>query len=235
MPHAPDTKTSLILRLRDRNDTAAWEEFAALYEPVVYRVARCQGLQDADARETVQARIQELPGESSWWEEAGDVFREDSLDEPSVVVAPSAVVAAVDRSLPSDIPAACEPLVLDFLSPPSHPELLGRLGRYEIERVIGAGGMGVVLKGFDTELHRPVAIKVLAPHLAGSGAARTRFAREARAAAAIVHDHVLPIHDVDSSGKLPYLVMPFVAGRSLQARLDDEGPLGVKDIVRITL
>ncbi len=50
---------------------------------------------------------------------------------------------------------------LDFLAPPSHPELLGRLGRYEIERVIGAGGMGLVLKGFDGELHRPVAIKVM--------------------------------------------------------------------------
>lgn len=188
-----------------------------------------------DACPRCQARIQELAGESSWWEEAGDVLRENSLDGPSVVAAPSVVVAAVDPSLPDDVPAACEPLVLDFLSPPSQPELLGRLGRYEIERVIGAGGMGVVLKGFDTELHRPVAIKVLAPHLAGSGAARARFAREARAAAAIVHDHVIPIHDVDSSGKLPYLVMPFVAGRSLQARLDDEGPLGVKDIVRIAL
>ncbi len=54
-----------------------------------------------------------------------------------------------------------DPVPLDFLAPPSHPELLGRLGRYEIERVIGAGGMGLVLKGFDGELHRPVAIKVM--------------------------------------------------------------------------
>ena len=60
---------------------------------------------------------------------------------------------------------------LDFLSPPSHPEMLGRLGRYEIEQIIGSGGMGIVLKGFDTQLHRPVAIKVLAPH---SGAQRRR-------------------------------------------------------------
>ena len=46
---------------------------------------------------------------------------------------------------------------LDFLSPPAHPEMLGQLGRYQIEQVIGAGGMGIVLKGFDTDLNRPVA------------------------------------------------------------------------------
>ena len=57
-----------------------------------------------------------------------------------------------------------------LLGPPSHPEMLGRLGRYEIERVIGCGGMGVVFKAIDTELNRPVAIKVLAPHLARKGA-----------------------------------------------------------------
>ncbi|MEO2013709.1 MAG: hypothetical protein ABGZ53_05000 [Fuerstiella sp.] len=57
-----------------------------------------------------------------------------------------------------------------LLLPPSHPEMLGRLERYEIEPLIGSGGMGVVFKGFDSELNRPVAIKVLAPHLTGSGA-----------------------------------------------------------------
>ena len=58
--------------------------------------------------------------------------------------------------------------------------MLGRLGRYEIESVIGSGGMGVVLRGFDTELHRPVAIKVLSPHLAGSGPAQARLAAKPR-------------------------------------------------------
>ena len=71
--------------------------------------------------------------------------------------------------------------------------MLGRLGTYEVVGVIGSGGMGVVLKAFDSALNRYVAIKVLAPHLGSSGAARKRFSREAQAAAAVVHDNVIEI------------------------------------------
>ena len=85
--------------------------------------------------------------------------------------------------------------------------MLGQLGRYSIERELGSGGMGVVLKGFDAELNRTVAIKVLAPHLARSAAARQRFIREGRAAAAVVHENIVAIHEVDTSGRLPTLVM----------------------------
>lgn len=120
-----------------------------------------------------------------------------------------------------------------LLDPPSHPEMLGRIGRYEIELRIGSGGMGVVFKAIDTELNRPVAVKVLAPHLARNGAARQRFSRESRAAAAVVHEHVVAIHNVDSNAKHPYLVMQYVAGESLQARVDREGPLGVESVLRI--
>ena len=109
------------------------------------------------------------------------------------------------------------------------------IGRYEVERLVGAGGMGVVFKAYDTELNRPVAIKVLAPFLAHSGAARKRFAREARAAAAVVHEHVVAIHNVETEGESPFLVMQFVAGESLQQRLDREGPLEVCEILRIGL
>ena len=94
---------------------------------------------------------------------------------------------------------------LGFLLPGSHPEMLGRLGRYEVEKVIGCGGMGVVLKAHDMELNRPVAIKVLAPHLVTSGSARQRFAREGRAAAAILHENVVAIYNVDSESQTPYL------------------------------
>jgi eukaryotic-like serine/threonine-protein kinase len=125
------------------------------------------------------------------------------------------------------------PIKLDFLSPGAHPELLGQLGRYQIEQVIGAGGMGIVLKGFDTNLNRPVAIKVLAPHLAHSGAARQRFAREARAAAAVVHEHIVAIYNVESEQETPFLVMQYVPGRSLQDRVDQGGPLTAEEISRI--
>jgi serine/threonine protein kinase len=123
--------------------------------------------------------------------------------------------------------------VRDLLGTPQHPEMLGRLGRYDIERVIGHGGMGIVLKAHDCELNRPIAIKLLAGHLAHVGAARERFAREGRAAAAVVHEHVVAIYNVESDGKVPFLVMQYVPGRSLQARVDEDGPLEAKEILRI--
>ncbi len=122
---------------------------------------------------------------------------------------------------------------VDFLEPSDDQSSLGRLGDYEIVEVIGRGGMGIVLKGFQKELHRHVAVKVLSPHLATSGAARRRFAREAQATAAVVNPHVMAIHSVNANAKLPYLVMPYVACQSLQERLDQQGPLDVKDVLRI--
>ncbi|MBL8817188.1 MAG: protein kinase [Planctomyces sp.] len=126
-----------------------------------------------------------------------------------------------------------ESMARQILNPPAHPEMLGRLGRYEVERLIGAGGMGVVFKAFDSELNRPVAIKILSPLLAGSGSARRRFAREARAAAAIVHEHVVPIHNVETERDLPFLVMQFVPGDSLQSRINRTGPMQICEILRI--
>ena len=124
-------------------------------------------------------------------------------------------------------------LRLDFLAPTDDPRMLGRFAGYEVSGVIGCGGMGIVLKGFDTALNRYAAIKVLAPHYAGSGAARKRFAREAQAAAAVVHDNVIAIHGVDEFNGLPYLIMPYVKGESLQKRIDREGPLAVEELLRI--
>ncbi|WP_010587313.1 serine/threonine-protein kinase [Schlesneria paludicola] len=145
----------------------------------------------------------------------------------------SSVVISIEGGSADEPGAECEPVSLDFLSPPSHPEMLGRIGRYEVERVVGAGGMGVVLKGFDTELHRVVAIKVLKPHLANHGAARRRFSREAQSAAAVVHEHVIPIYDVQPDGDTPFLVMQYVPGQSLQSRVDERGPLDTKEVLRI--
>ena len=96
--------------------------------------------------------------------------------------------------------------------PETTPRPLGRLGIYEVVAVIGQGGFAQVFKALDPTLNRVVAIKVLAPQLATSAAARLRFAREARAAAAVGHEHVVAIHAVESRG-LPYLVMQFVPGR----------------------
>ena len=109
-----------------------------------------------------------------------------------------------------------EPADLYFLRPSDRPDLLGILGDYEVSEVIGQGGMGVVLKAFDPALHRLVAIKVLAAAVAGSATARRRFTREAQAAAAVCHDHIVAVHGVHEADGLPYLVMQYVAGESLQ-------------------
>jgi hypothetical protein len=120
-----------------------------------------------------------------------------------------------------------------FLRPSCDPLHLGRLGPYEVLEVIGRGGMGVVLKALDVNLRRVVAIKVLAPPWANHGAARARFEREARATAAVRHEHVVAVHAVDQADGLPYLVMEYVPGLSLQQRLEHAVPLDVEEIVRI--
>lgn len=122
-----------------------------------------------------------------------------------------------------------------FLEPSDDPTKLGRIGKYEIESLVGRGGFGVVFKALDPELNRYVAVKLLSTRAASTAAARKRFIREAKAAAAVVHDHVVPIYDVDTSHKVPFLVMPFLSGRSLQERLDAEGTLELEEVLRIAL
>ncbi|MBC8114108.1 MAG: serine/threonine protein kinase, partial [Candidatus Saccharimonas sp.] len=109
-----------------------------------------------------------------------------------------------------------------------------RLGKYEIQGQIGRGGMGIVWKGFDPDLRRTVAIKVLSPHLAQSPVARRRFQREARAAAAINHENVLTIHSVEEQGETPFLVMEYVAGQSLKEYITERGKLGAIEVIRLS-
>ncbi len=124
---------------------------------------------------------------------------------------------------------------LYFLRPAEQANLLGTLGAYEVYEVIGQGGMGVVLKAFEPALQRLVAIKVMAAAVAGSATARRRFTREAQAAAAVCHENIVAVHGVHEADGLPYLVMQYVAGESLQTRLERLGPLELVDIVRIGL
>jgi WD40 repeat protein len=138
---------------------------------------------------------------------------------------------AADASLARHAENAGEDL--GFLAPSDQPSSLGRLGSYEITRVIGRGGMGIVLEGRDTRLDRVVAVKVLAPQLAVGAAARQRFLREARAAAAVRDEHVVTIYAVEEANGLPYLVMELIAGMSLQERIDRDGTLELKEILRI--
>ena len=130
---------------------------------------------------------------------------------------------------------ACNGGGLDFLAPSQHPGSLGRLGHYHVLEVVGQGGMGVVFRALDDKLQRVVAIKTLASQFASISAARQRFVREARAAAAVTHDNVINIYAVEDAGPAPYMVMQFINGPTLQQKLDSTGQLSLKEILRIGL
>jgi serine/threonine protein kinase len=177
-----------------------------------------------------RSRLEQLAAEDSYWTEAATHLADDSLDHEFATNSS----ALDDGSNSSSHEDKTELLrITDYFDPTDDPRMLGRFGGYEIVGVVGSGGMGVVLKGFEPALDRYVAIKVLAPHLAMSGAARTRFAREARAAAAVLHENVVSIHRVADANGLPFLVMPYIAGDSLLKRLDERGPLELREILRI--
>ena len=133
--------------------------------------------------------------------------------------------------------------VVEFLAPCSVPGTLGQLGPYEILEEIGRGGMGVVFRAHDPKLQRIVAVKALAPELARLPSARQRFLREARAAAAISHPHVVTIFAVDGTEEaslgaerttLPYLVMECIVGQTLHDKIKRVGALKTEEIVRIS-
>jgi serine/threonine protein kinase len=155
------------------------------------------------------------------------------LGDPTLAPANPSLVQVLKRL--EKMPEGPEPPDLYFLRPTDRPDLLGLLGPYEVQEVIGQGGMGVVLKAYEPALHRLVAIKVMAAAVAGSVTARRRFTREAQAAAAVCHENVVAVHGVHEIEGLPYLVMQYIAGESLQARLDRVGPLGTAEAVRIAL
>jgi WD40 repeat protein len=172
-----------------------------------------------------QQTLEELAASTDAWRAAAHHLR----GEPSADGAALRRVLA-DLEADAERPADEEP-VADFWA--VTPDAAGRVGPYEILGVLGRGGMGVVLKAFDPALRRVVAIKMLAPQLATHPSARKRFVREARAAAAVRNEHVINIYAVDEVNRLPYLVMEYVSGQSLQQRLDRNGPLDVEAIVRI--
>ncbi len=174
--------------------------------------------------ETCRARVEATIGPEQWWSDIQSVLlnsRNGSLLQGN----------AFSTDAQPNEPSTDK--LLDLLGPTDDPNMLGRIGSYEIIGVLGQGGMGAVFKGFDRSLNRFVAIKMLLPHLAASGAARKRFAREGQAVAAVVDDHVMAIHCVDEWQGVPYLVMTYSRGITLQKRLSDNGPLEVREILRI--
>lgn len=178
--------------------------------------------------ESCRQELERLAGGDEEWSQVGAALKReaDSAQSPDR--------NRLEHSLgDADAADSVADFAVDFLEPATSTDAMGRLGDIDILETIGRGGMGIVFKGYQAELKRIVAVKVLGPHLATSGAARRRFAREAQAAAAILHPNVMPILTVHSTGKLPFLVMPYVSCESLDERIARDGPLELVDILRI--
>jgi len=108
-----------------------------------------------------------------------------------------------------------------------------RIAGYLIEEQIGRGGMAVVYRASDPRLNRPVALKILAPELAGDAAYRQRFLREMRAAAAVDHPHIVPVFDAGEADGALFIAMRYVSGQDLRTLLDTERKLPAARVVHI--
>jgi eukaryotic-like serine/threonine-protein kinase len=188
-------------------------DFADPAERSAYLIKACAG--DADLLKKIEALL-------ASHEKSGDFLDVPALRQMSDTPGLSQALESRTR----------DEIDLSYLTPSAKPDSLGTLGHYEIFQVLGHGGFGTVLKAFDEKLHRFVAIKVLSRELAATSPPRKRFLREARSVAAIKNENVIAIHSVEEQ-PLPYFVMEFVDGATLQDRMDESGPLPVSEILHI--
>jgi serine/threonine-protein kinase len=106
-------------------------------------------------------------------------------------------------------------------------------GKYELRRMLGKGGMGAVFLAHDLTLEREVAIKVLPPEISQDPQVVRRFQQEAKTAAKLDHQNIIPIYRVESEGGLNYFVMKYIAGTSLEDVLERKEPLSVEYLQRV--
>lgn len=179
-----------------------------------------------DTCDTCRKSLETAAGSHGWWKEV------ETLDERQLGTKLGDLEDSESQSLRDH---RLRRQLSHIMAPTDDPRMLGRIGKYEAIGVIGRGGTGIVLKAFDPSLGRFVALKVLAPELSITGAARERFAREARAAAAVTHENVIPIHAVSDFMGHGYIVMQYVPGNSLEHRLRQRGPLQIAEILRLSM
>jgi eukaryotic-like serine/threonine-protein kinase len=156
----------------------------------------------------------------------------DATPMPGAVLSPNLVPANPLNSqrMPTQGKAPATQPDFELGNIDSLPESGAVLNGYEIREVLGRGAMGVVFKAYDPLLRRYAAVKMLTPERVVSSEARERFKREARAAAAVQHANIVTIYAVSEANGIPYLVMEYVAGISLQQRLDKTKTLPIADI-----
>jgi len=107
------------------------------------------------------------------------------------------------------------------------------IGSYRVERELGRGGMGTVYLAHDDRLHRAVAVKTMRPEVAARPGAGARFIQEARSAAQVEHDHVVPIWQVGEDAGTPFIAMPYLQGESLSQRLKREPVAPIELVLQV--
>ncbi|MGC1720093.1 MAG: protein kinase [Isosphaeraceae bacterium] len=128
---------------------------------------------------------------------------------------------------------SASPRRFDFLGAPRDEGELGWLAHYRVRRLVGEGGIGLVFLAEDTQLSRPVALKVIKPEMAGAEGVQSRFVREAQATAAIKHDHIVTIYQVGCDNDILFLAMEYLQGLSLQRWLERGRKPSVDLVLRI--
>jgi serine/threonine protein kinase/predicted secreted protein len=218
------------------------EEFAALDAHLESCEHCLTSISTLDAEDSLVVAMQRRHAAGEQTAQEGDVFLADWLkklrpgveasEHPASGISPDGA-ATVDEA-PAHAGSGDTTVVYKFLTPSQNPQELGSLGRYQIRKVLGSGGMGVVFQAFDPDLQRLVALKTTLPALAENPSAKERFKREAKAAAAIKHDHIVTIYHVSEDHGIAYLAMEFLEGESLDQKLRREGRLPWREALRIT-
>jgi serine/threonine protein kinase len=210
------------------------EELRQLLDSSLSDERQLECMQHMDSCSCCQERIESVATEGT---NLSEIVRGIHEGEPQATSAYWPALQAMESTVQEQVSvktARTRDTSLHFLKPASDSAYLGRLAHFDVMRVLGRGGMGVVLEAFDSRLHRNVALKILDPDLLGDEVAHQRFCREARAAASITHENVVAVHQVErAEDGLPYLVMQVISGESLEQRLAREKKLPFPEVVRI--
>jgi eukaryotic-like serine/threonine-protein kinase len=164
--------------------------------------------------------------------EVGDRLAHPALDPPLDAVPLHAQPADADDSATGAFDGSAVGGTPKF-APPAEPGEVGTLGPYRVIKELGRGGMGAVYLARDARLNRKLALKVMLPQFTANKSARERFLREARAAAQINHDNVVPVFEADEREGVPFIAMPFLQGYPLDEYLQKKGNLTAQQIIRV--
>jgi serine/threonine protein kinase/Leucine-rich repeat (LRR) protein len=205
-----------------------------LFEDIAEHVERCPS---CEARvQTLEATSDTIVSALRRPVPADPVLAEDRCREAVERIQQLGSFAAESRPGITTVDSQAPPLSgsrFDFLLPAQGPDEIGRLAHYRVLKVLGEGGMGIVFLAEDTLLSRTVALKTMKPEVAADPRYRQRFLREARAAAKVEDDHIVPIYGVGEDRGVPWLAMPFLKGQSLNELLKRVKVLKPAQVVRL--